>query len=238
MIYLKRFNESVDKVTKQDIRDCFQDLIDDEFVVNITMSMCYITICIYRVSSNGDIGDVYDDFTTNDVKETLLFAVPYLQNICQLEFIGGFIQYSSMRLSDMFSGLNGLTSLLQEDCDDIYNMKLDFKTSYMKGLYEGMKYEEIEDMMEDCRDMLLELSDIGYVTSVHNFDGGLDVRIEKLEDQFTYDDIQDYIERVDEYLKSNGWIQYQSSTVVLPYLQFDYNRPVKYHYERKYKERL
>ena len=65
MKYMKLY-ENYENTSNDDILNCFQDLIDDRFDVNCSTRYLYIT---------RDGG-----FTIDDVKETLLFAIPYMKS--------------------------------------------------------------------------------------------------------------------------------------------------------------
>lgn len=76
MKHLKKFNEAKE-CNEQDILDSFMDIIDNGFIVNITyLGPCKIDIIIGK-SFNGIIPA---RFNYSEVKETLLFAIPYLLN--------------------------------------------------------------------------------------------------------------------------------------------------------------
>ncbi len=73
MKYLKKYNESVEKKSLEDIKDIFQELEDNNFNVKISNRNGSIFISI--VNADGE------DFRYSDVKEVLLRLVDYLDPI-------------------------------------------------------------------------------------------------------------------------------------------------------------
>ena len=70
MRYLKLF----ENYSSDQILDCFMDIIDRGLSVEVGVSKIYI----YKEKETGSFLD--DSFSIDDIKETLLFAIPYLKD--------------------------------------------------------------------------------------------------------------------------------------------------------------
>ena len=73
MRYLKLFED----YSSDQILDCFMDLVDNDFEVVVQTHQIFI-------EKNSDV--VAKPFKFDDVKETLLFAIPYLDDEYGIEF--------------------------------------------------------------------------------------------------------------------------------------------------------
>lgn len=76
MKYLRNINESF---TTQDIKDCFQDLVDCGFNVDLTFKIIYDKLGYNELNIRKRENDLLKSFKLNDIVETLLFAIPYLE---------------------------------------------------------------------------------------------------------------------------------------------------------------
>ena len=104
MRYLKLYEKF--NMTEQDIRDCFQDLEDAGFNIIIEKEENYIFI----------LND-FRSFDIDDIRETLLFAIPYMESefglvVNEIKVIDKFknvISHWSHKLSGIFrSQISGI----------------------------------------------------------------------------------------------------------------------------------
>lgn len=104
--------------TIQDIKDCFTDLVDLDFDILVDANVTYISI---RKRSK---------FKYEEVKECLLFAIPYLQDEYGMRLSGGSIDYTeigfkTLNKSEKFNTVDKMNRYLQENYDkEIYQMDL------------------------------------------------------------------------------------------------------------------
>ena len=123
-------------------------------------------------------------------------------------------------------------TLINNDIEDENNSIIELvdrlRSSYPDELIYGV-YDNYDDMdlpetltesvsdniIEDCKDILLELSDVGFKVEVryskpdlHIIYPQIDYILVKINNNknFTYKDIKEYIERLKDYLGSDGWI--------------------------------
>lgn len=106
--------------TIQDIKDCFTDLADLDFNVLVDANVTYISI------------RKRNKFKYEEVKECLLFAIPYLQDEYGMRLSGGSIDYSetsrfskTLNNSEKFNTVDKMNRYLQKNHDkEIYQMDL------------------------------------------------------------------------------------------------------------------
>ena len=122
MKYLKTFNEKLNwfgKMKSNDfnsntIRDCFVDLEDVGFKIEITQfSPSGLKVCISKPISNSD-----KIFYYNEIDETLSFAIPYLKDECSLVVNKVSFDYPSMKLKNRkneFTNFNKFVKTIKVD---------------------------------------------------------------------------------------------------------------------------
>lgn len=108
--------------TIQDIKDCFTDLADLDFNVLVDANVTYISI------------RKRNKFKYEEVKECLLFAIPYLQDEYGMRLSGGSIDYvlnnelrgsKTLNNSERFNTVDKMNRYLQKNHDrEIYQMDL------------------------------------------------------------------------------------------------------------------
>lgn len=214
MKYLKSFNESgvnqlyskskmisgsnfdltrnIDKEIIDTVLDILLDLKDDGFDCDLQV-----------VNYSGKIGiDIYNNtkFVFNDIKDVVDRVCNYLK-----EF--GFI----------------------EEYKDLDGFKLPLTGRYWVGLVWGLpKIKEsksnltsdidIDEMIETCKDILLDLKDDGYSFNVKKDTGwiwskGISIKV-KNDHKFTFNDISETINRITGYLNGKGfYMDYVESDV-------------------------
>lgn len=106
--------------TIQDIKDCFTDLADLDFNVFVNADVTYISI------------RKLNKFKYEEVKECLLFAIPYLQDEYGMRLSGGSIDYSFVsefskiiNNSEKFNTVDKMNRYFQKNHDtEIYKMNI------------------------------------------------------------------------------------------------------------------
>lgn len=110
-------------ITDQDIKDCFYDLIDNKFKVSVrffTMSTIRYINGKYYIFSSLTI-EKPPTFKLNDIKETLLFAVPYL---CEkYGLVTDIYRIASMRGNYIYKDINEFDRRLS---GDVYKFNWNF----------------------------------------------------------------------------------------------------------------
>ena len=111
MKYLKLFNESNGTfnkldMLKKDILDCFADLTDNNFEVITLDGDIMSTIMITKVEL----------FQEEDVKETLLFAIPYLIGEC-----GIFLENITIFYININNNINEYRHVVFDNLEDMYD---------------------------------------------------------------------------------------------------------------------
>lgn len=79
MKYIKKYKiyEGKGTIKIQDVRDCFNDLLDDGFSINIGFPSGGLYYGYVTITKHREVN--YFPFKIGEVSETLLFAIPYLQ---------------------------------------------------------------------------------------------------------------------------------------------------------------
>ena len=129
MKYIKKYKiyEGKDTIKTQDVRDCFNDLLDDKFSINFGFSegkLNYGYVIITKLIKGN-----FTPFTISDIVETLLFAVPYLQEEYGLttkklrianNYNRHIFRYSYKDLDDLNTLLNMKSEIIYEIAWEFY----------------------------------------------------------------------------------------------------------------------
>jgi hypothetical protein len=76
-------------------------------------------------------------------------------------------------------------------------------------IWRNISSEDFNEVINTCKDILLELDDNGFITSIeghkseHQFSGYLIIDIKKRKVEFNYSDIEDVVERLVSYLSAS-----------------------------------
>lgn len=178
MKYIKKYKiyEGKDTIKAQDVRDCFNDLLDSGFSINIgfpngLLYYGYVTIT-KPIEAN------YFPFKMSEVIETLLFAIPYLQAEYGLDTKE--LKVSTVYNKYSYNNLNELNNSPKI----IYKIDWEFYVPIdLNIIHEGNRYNEISSlnesssvdtinwaMIEDIKDMALEYLDDNYLLAIYVYD--------------------------------------------------------------------
>lgn len=115
------------QVTIEQIKECFLDLEDAGFTIIVNSN----NISILKNRSN---------FKYNDIKECLLFAIPYLQDVYGMRLLGGTFEISFLKNGLHYCGnvdkFNKEIKYLTTKNIDLCRINISF---YIKGLIDSTK---------------------------------------------------------------------------------------------------
>ena len=220
MKYLKLYEDYYDRVF---IKDCFQDLIDDGFEILVSPKF----ICIYRIG----VDTLTSTFKYEDIRECLLFAVPYLKDEFDIKVEKAEIFINSTRsvamdIDNMDSVFSDLTNKYYYFIQNIRYFYLYYDRTHSE-FYEHSEQklfsesiDTFDSIMYDMRDILLDISDLGFEVLLDSDHKEQKINIEiELEDDGYFEPSDDFIsplERLVSFAISEGF-KYSIYTV------FDYD---------------
>ena len=120
MRYIKLFEVYKNKILEQDVIDCFQDLNDSGFIVSVGKKKQKKIICIDIIKKQKDDYSI-DTFNIDDVKEVLLFAIPYISNTYDVKIRPFVVDCVSIhRITYIINNVDDLSKMI----DDLKDNKI------------------------------------------------------------------------------------------------------------------
>ncbi len=195
MKHLKKYNESKEKISLDDIRDICIELEDDGFLVRIAYGVDVIRINIFRGGKH---------FEYKDVKETILRLQDYLGD--SLDRISVY-RFGTMAHSKCKANEHSLLGSTNKGMKNITRKLISSLSLYFKFEDSLKKYNEStenEISIEDIRDICQELEDEGFnVKIITKYSTSAYVSIMNDKKEFYYNDVKEVVLRLKDYLDDN-----------------------------------